>query len=122
MTRIVAGGPGREVLDVGCGTGIAARQFQAAGLRRARRRAGRADGPVRAGARPAGRGGDVRSLAAGREFDAVIAAQSWHRVDPVAGADKAAEVLRPGGRRAVLGHVYEPPAVIAEPFAAACRR
>ncbi|MBO0837835.1 MAG: SAM-dependent methyltransferase, partial [Actinobacteria bacterium] len=26
---IVAGSPGRDVLDVGCGTGIAARQFQA---------------------------------------------------------------------------------------------
>jgi len=29
----VAGSPGRDVLDVGCGTGIAARQFQAAGCR-----------------------------------------------------------------------------------------
>src|SRR5919109_1450987 len=31
VARIVAGSPGPEVLDVGCGTGIAARQFQAAG-------------------------------------------------------------------------------------------
>ncbi|MER6926748.1 methyltransferase domain-containing protein, partial [Streptomyces spiralis] len=31
VTRIVAGSPGSDVLDVGCGTGIAARQFQAAG-------------------------------------------------------------------------------------------
>ena len=28
---IVAASPGRDVLDVGCGTGIAARQIQAAG-------------------------------------------------------------------------------------------
>ncbi|MFF1738473.1 class I SAM-dependent methyltransferase [Streptomyces mirabilis] len=59
---------------------------------------------------------------AGRTFDAVIAAQSWHWVDPVAGAVKAAHVLRPGGRLAIFGHVYEPPTEVAEPFAAAYRR
>src|ERR687884_1267424 len=31
VQRIVAASPGPDVLDVGCGTGIAARQFQAAG-------------------------------------------------------------------------------------------
>jgi len=31
VARIAAGSPGPKVLDVGCGTGIAARQFQAAG-------------------------------------------------------------------------------------------
>ena len=31
VERIVAASPGPDVLDVGCGTGIAARQFQAAG-------------------------------------------------------------------------------------------
>src|SRR5213080_1142121 len=31
VERIVAASPGRGVLDVGCGTGIEARQFQAAG-------------------------------------------------------------------------------------------
>ncbi|MES4832537.1 SAM-dependent methyltransferase, partial [Streptomyces anthocyanicus] len=59
---------------------------------------------------------------AGRAFDAVIAAQSWHWVDPAAGAVKAAQVLRPDGRLAIFGHVYEPPAEVAEPFAAAYRR
>ncbi len=33
---------------------------------------------------------------AGREFDAVIAGQAWHWVEPLSGATKA-EVLRPGG-------------------------
>jgi ubiquinone/menaquinone biosynthesis C-methylase UbiE len=33
VERIVAASPGPAVLDVGCGTGIAARQFQAAGCR-----------------------------------------------------------------------------------------
>lgn len=59
---------------------------------------------------------------AGRTFDAVIAAQSWHWVDPVAGAVKAAQVLRPDGRLAIFGHVFEPPIEVAEPFATAYRR
>ncbi|WP_326778101.1 class I SAM-dependent methyltransferase [Streptomyces sp. NBC_01445] len=123
VTRIVAGSPGPDVLDIGCGTGIAARQFQAAGS-------------AVLGVEPDGRMADVaraRGLEvevatfeawqpAGRTFDAVIAAQSWHWVDPVAGAVKAARVLRPGGRLAIFGHVYEPPAAVAEPFAAAFRR
>ena len=33
VERIVAASPGFDVLDVGCGTGIAARQFHAAGCR-----------------------------------------------------------------------------------------
>ncbi|MEU4233693.1 class I SAM-dependent methyltransferase [Nonomuraea sp. NPDC026600] len=123
VTRIVAGSPGPDVLDVGCGTGIAARQFQAAGC---------AVLGVEPDARMAdfarARGLQVEVAAfeawqpAGRTFDAVIAAQSWHWVDPVAGAGKAARVLRPGGRLAIFGHVYEPPAEVAEPFAAAYRR
>ncbi|MFF5438079.1 class I SAM-dependent methyltransferase [Streptomyces achromogenes] len=123
VARIVAGSPGPDVLDVGCGTGIAARQFQAAGC---------AVLGVEPDARMAGfaRGRGLRVEAAafeawepaGRTFDAVIAAQSWHWVDPVAGAGKAAEVLRPQGRLAIFGHVFEPPAEVAEPFAAACRR
>lgn len=123
VARIVAAIPGREVLDVGCGTGIAARQFQAAGctvlgVEPDARMAGfaRARGlPVEVAAFEAWEPG-------GRRFDAVIAAQSWHWVDPVTGAAKAAQVLRPGGRLAVFGHVYEPPAEVAEPFAAAYRR
>lgn len=46
---------------------------------------------------------------AGRSFDAVIAGQTWHWVDPTAGAAKAAQVLRPGGRLAVFWNVFEFP-------------
>ncbi|MFC0598313.1 class I SAM-dependent methyltransferase [Streptomyces palmae] len=123
VARIVAGSPGPDVLDIGCGTGIAARQFQAAGC---------AVLGVEPDARMAdfarARGLEVEVAAfetwqpADRTFDTVIAAQSWHWVDPVAGTAKAARVLRPGGRLAIFGHVYEPPAEVAEPFAAALRR
>ncbi|MEV0428102.1 class I SAM-dependent methyltransferase [Micromonospora sp. NPDC050495] len=123
VARIVAGSPGPDVLDVGCGTGIAARQFQAAGC-------------AVLGIEPDARMADLahtRGLPvevatfeawepAGRTFDAVIAAQSWHWVDPVVGAVKAAQVLRPNGRLAIFGHVFEPPVEVAEPFAAAYRR
>jgi SAM-dependent methyltransferase len=123
VARIVAGSPGLDVLDVGCGTGIAARQFQAAGC---------AVLGVEPDARMAGFA-RARGLAVegatfeawdphGRTFDTVIAAQSWHWVDPVTGAAKAATVLRPGGRLAIFSHVFEPPAEVAEPFAAAYRR
>ena len=50
---------------------------------------------------------------AGREFDAVIAAQAWHWVDPVAGAANAARVLRPGGRLAVFWNAAQLPPELA---------
>ncbi|MEU6739785.1 class I SAM-dependent methyltransferase [Streptosporangium sandarakinum] len=123
VARIVAGSPGPDVLDVGCGTGIAARQFQAAGCAVL---GVEPDARMADFARARGLRVEVATFEAwqpaGRTFDAVIAAQSWHWVDPVAGAVKAARVLRPGGRLAIFGHVYEPPAEVAEPFAAAYRR
>ncbi|MFE4871968.1 class I SAM-dependent methyltransferase [Streptomyces sp. NPDC056682] len=123
VARIVAGSPGLDVLDVGCGTGIAARQFQAAGCTVL---GVEPDARMADFARVLGLEVEVASFeswqSAGRTFDAVIAAQSWHWVDPAVGAVKAARVLRPGGRLAIFGHVYEPPAEVAEPFAAAYRR
>ncbi|MEV7204375.1 methyltransferase domain-containing protein [Streptomyces sp. SID10362] len=129
VARIVAGSPGPgvpdvlDVLDVGCGTGIAARQFTAAGCTVL---GVEPDARMAGFARARGLPVEVATFEAwepaGRTFDAVIAAQSWHWVDPVAGAEKAARVLRPHGRLAVFGHVFEPPAEVAEPFAAAYRR
>jgi SAM-dependent methyltransferase len=123
VARIVAGSPGPDVLDVGCGTGIAARQFQAAGCAVL---GVEPDARMADFARARGLQVEVATFEAwepaGRTFDAVIAAQSWHWVDPVAGAIKAAQVLRAGGRLAIFGHVFEPPIEVAEPFAAAYRR
>jgi len=51
---------------------------------------------------------------AGRTFDAVVSAQTWHWIDPVAGAAKAAETLRPGGRLAVFWNADKPPADLAQ--------
>ena len=118
VERIAAASPGPAVLDVGCGTGIAARQFQAAD-----RRVLGVDPDVRmAGvARQSGVQVEVAAFEAwdpaGRAFDAVIAGQAWHWVDPVAGAAKAARVLRPGGRLAVFWNAFQPPPSLGEAFA-----
>lgn len=123
VERIVAASPGPDTLDVGCGTGTEARQFQAAGCTVL---GVEPDARMADFARARGLDVEVATFEtwdpAGRTFDAVIAGQSWHWVDPVAGAVKAAQVLRPGGRLAVFGHVFEPPAEIADAFAAAYRQ
>lgn len=51
---------------------------------------------------------------AGRTFDAVVSGTAWHWVDSVAGAAKAARVLRPKGGLAPFGHVYQLPPTVAE--------
>ncbi len=53
---------------------------------------------------------------AGRKFDAAVAAQAWHWVDPVAGAAKAARALRPGGRLAAFWNAGALPPGLAEAF------
>ena len=41
----------------------------------------------------------------GRRFDVLVAASSWHWIDPAIGWRRAHQVLRPGGWLALLGHV-----------------
>jgi SAM-dependent methyltransferase len=121
--RIIAASPGTDVLDVGTGTGIVARQFQAAGCRVL---GVEPDARMAEFARSTGVEAEVATFEewdpAGREFDAVVAGTAWHWVDPVAGAAKAAQVLRPGGRLAPFHHVSQPPPEVSEAFSAACRR
>ena len=123
VERIVAASPGPDVLDVGCGTGIDARQFQAAGCQVL---GVEPDARMADFARRTGVEVEVATIeawdSAGRQFDAVVAGQAWHWVGPVAGTAKAAQVLRPGGRLAVFWNVFEPPPEVAEAFAAVYRR
>jgi SAM-dependent methyltransferase len=123
VDRIVAASPGPDVLDVGCGTGVATRQFQAVGCRVL---GVEPDARMAEFARRSGVEVEVAMFEAwdpaGRAFDAVIAGTAWHWVDPVAGAAKAAQVLRPGGRLAPFHHVFQSPPEVTEALAKVYRR
>jgi SAM-dependent methyltransferase len=123
IERITAAAPGGDFLDVGCGTGIVARQFRAAG-----RTVLGVDPDARMADFARGTGLQVEVATfeawepAGRTFDAVVSGTAWHWIDPVAGAAKAARVLRPGGVLAPFGHVYQLPPTVAQALATAYHR
>ena len=123
IERIAAAARGGRVLDVGVAAGIVARQFQAAGCQVL---GVDPDARLAKFARHSGVEVEVSTFeaweAAGRTFHAVVSGESWHWVDPVAGAAKAAEVLRPGGRLAVFWNTGHPPAGLDEAFAEIYRR
>jgi SAM-dependent methyltransferase len=123
VERIVAGSPGRDVLDVGIGTGISARPFQAAGCRVT---GVDVDDRMAEFARRQGFEVEVATFEEWRPgrrmFDLVIAGQAWHWVDPVAGPLKAAQVLRPSGRLAVFWNVFQFPADLSAAIAAVYRQ
>lgn len=122
VRRIVAASPGRRFLDVGCGTGIEARQFAAEGCEVL---GVEPDARMAAFARERGTEAEVARFEDwaddGRTFDAVISATAWHWVDPVAGAAKAARVLVSGGLVALFWHVAQPPAALGAAFMQAYR-
>ena len=94
---------GLEVLDVGCGTGIAARQM----VERGARVLGVELAPGMAEiARRHGIAVEVGAFedwdAAGRSFDRVTSAQAWHWLDMPAATAKAASLLRPNGRLGLI--------------------
>lgn len=94
---------GLDVLDVGCGTGIASRQMAQRGAKVL---------GVELGPRMAeitrGHGVEVEIAAFegwdadGRTFDRVISAQAWHWLDLPIATEKAASVLRPGGKLGLI--------------------
>lgn len=117
MDALVTAVPGRRVLDVGIGTGLSARPFRDAGCTML----GVEVDPRMAGVAQR-HGFDVeiaafeRWDAAGRTFDAVIAGQTWHWIDPITGAARAAQLLRPAGRFAAFWNVGDPAPEIASAF------
>jgi len=109
VDRIIAASPGRDVLDMGAGTGIVARLFAA---RDCRVLGVEPDPRMAETARRRGLDIEVAKIEdwdpAGRQFDAAVAGQAWHWVEPVAGASTVAKALRPGGRIALFWNVYQP--------------
>jgi SAM-dependent methyltransferase len=110
--------PGRSILDVGIGTGISAEPFRDRGLAVL---GVEPDPRMAAVART--KGFMVEAVrfedwdSAGRTFDGLVAGQTWHWVDPLAGAAKAVSVLRPGGRLALFWNAVVPTPELAAEFA-----
>ena len=53
----------------------------------------------------------------GRRFDVVASGQAWHWIDPVAGATRAADVLRERGRLGAFWNFGDPPPELRERLA-----
>ncbi len=123
VAAVVDASPGRSVLDIGTGTGIVARRFQAAGCTVL---GVEPDPRMAEFARRRGAEVEVSTFEtwdpAGRSFDAAVAGQTWHWVDPVAGAHKAAAALRPGGTLALFWNVQQPPPELEQALADVFRR
>ncbi|MGW4209361.1 class I SAM-dependent methyltransferase [Lentzea sp. NPDC004789] len=119
VQRIVSASPGPRVVDIGCGTGKLSRQLIAAGCEAL---GVEHDERMAGFARETGVPVEVSKFEtwdpAGREYDAVVAGQSWHWVDAEAGMHQVARVLRPGGLFVALWHVFSTPDPIANALGA----
>jgi SAM-dependent methyltransferase len=100
-----------SVLEVGCGTGQATGSLAALGCSVTAVEPGREMAALARRRLAAFDDVDVETSRfedwddRGRGFDVLVAASSWHWVDPTIGWRRAHEVLRPGGWMALLGHV-----------------
>ena len=96
------------VLDIGCGTGKATLLLVARGLSVV---GVEVDPKMAAVARSHGLEVDLATFedwdARGRTFDLITSGQAWHWVDPVRGAAKAADLLRPGGTLALFWNHFQ---------------
>ena len=100
-----------SVLEVGCGTGQATRSLAALGCSVTAIEPGTRMTALARQRLATSSNVDVETSSfeewddRGRLFDALVAASSWHWVDPSIGWRRAHDVLRPGGWIALLGHV-----------------
>jgi SAM-dependent methyltransferase len=105
----LVGSGARRVLDVGAGTGIASQQFAERG---ADVLAVEPDARMAAVARLKGIPVELATFErwepAGRQFDLVVFAASFHWVDPAVALPKVRTVLRAGGRLALLWNRLAP--------------
>ncbi|HJQ42653.1 MAG TPA: class I SAM-dependent methyltransferase [Jatrophihabitantaceae bacterium] len=102
MDDLVAGRP-TNALDVGCGTGKAARLLAARGVDVL---GVEIDEDMAMVARRSGVLVEVGSFETwdprGRTFDLVVSGQAWHWIDPALGVPKVAGLLRPGATLALF--------------------
>ena len=117
VAALLAGGA-HTVLDVGCGTGIAAALFAACGCEvlgveiDERMAAVAAAKGIEVEVAPFERWDDR-----GRRFDLVVSAQAWHWVAPRAGAARAGSVLAAGGAFGAFWNLGKPPREVCEALA-----
>jgi SAM-dependent methyltransferase len=100
-----------SVLEVGCGTGQATRSLAALGPSVTAVEPGAGLAALARQRLAAVRNVEIENSAfeewdnGGRRFDVLVAASSWHWVDPAMGWRRAHDVLHPGGWMALLGNV-----------------